>query len=194
MTQDIQIRPYQPSDLSGVALLEARVRPYRPEDEAEVQAMFARAAEAERQNDSRWMASPPHDSPTTPESYTAFWVAEQRMTEASGVIVGTVAVQPFRAGEEMAPTHPLAQLWDGRNDVIELRRVRVAPEVRGRGIGARLCQTAIDWARAQGYTLFVVNTTTPQAPALQLYRRLGFHVVGKSFIEKYELVWSELKL
>ncbi|MEZ4860655.1 MAG: GNAT family N-acetyltransferase [Caldilineaceae bacterium] len=190
----IQIRLYRMTDLPGVEALEARVKPYRPQDQAAVEAMFERAKQAERQNDARWMAPSLHDSPTTPESYSAFWVATQQMTEGANEVIGTVAVLPFRSGVEMAPTHPLAQVWDGRVDVIELRRVRVAAEARGQGIGTQLCQMAIDWGQAQGYALMVVNTTTPQTPALRLYQRLGFQAVGISFIGKYELVWQELKL
>ncbi len=189
MSQTIHIRLYQESDLPQVEALEIQVNPYRPEDQAEVQAMFARAAEAKQQNDLRWMAPP-----TVSASYDAFWVAEQHMAKDNGVIVGTVAMHLFRAGVEMAPTHPLAQQWDGRNDVAELRRVRVAPEVQRQGVGTRLCQTAIEWARVQRYTLLVVNTTTPQVPALKLYRHLGFQDVSKSFIGKYELSWLALDL
>ncbi|MBV7327820.1 GNAT family N-acetyltransferase [Chloroflexi bacterium TSY] len=193
MPTKIQIRLYRAADLPGVDALEARVKPYRPEDQTEVQAMFARAAEAERQRDPAWLAQQPHH-PASPESYVAFWVAEQSIGEDEAVIVGTVAVQHFRAGEEMAPTHPLAQTWDSRQDVIELRRVRVDPEVRGQGVGRQLCQAAIDWARTKHYTLFVVNSTTPQVPALRLYRNLGFQDTTKSFIGQYELQWLTLDL
>jgi hypothetical protein len=52
----------------------------------------------------------------------------------------------------------------------------------------------IDWARSHGFCLLVVNTTTPQRPALQLYRSLGFQEAGFSFVGQYELVWLELPL
>lgn len=194
MSHDIQIRFYQTDDLLGITALERRVKPYRPEDQTAVEAMFARAEAAERESDPRWMAQPTRNVTNAPESYTAFWVAVQQLAGEGDVVVGTVAAQPFRAGEEMAPTHPLAAEWHALDDVIELRRVRVAPEARGQGIGTQLCQAAIAWAQTQGYRRFVVNTTTPQVPALELYSRLGFEVVGKSFIGKYELVWQELWL
>lgn len=46
----------------------------------------------------------------------------------------------------------------------------------------------------ENMTSLVGNTTTPQTPALQLYRKLGFQAAGLSFIDRYELTWLELKL
>jgi ribosomal protein S18 acetylase RimI-like enzyme len=65
--------------------------------------------------------------------------------------------------------------------------------VQGQGLGTRLCQTVIEWSRPR-YGTLVVNTTTPQKPALQLYRKLGFQEVGLSFVDRYELVWLERRL
>ncbi|MEM7125562.1 MAG: GNAT family N-acetyltransferase [Chloroflexota bacterium] len=194
MSTQIQIRSYQPTDLPGINELEARVKPYRPEDQAQVEAMFARAKEAERLNDPCWMAPPPYHGPAAPETYAAFWVANQHESETGAAIVGTAAVQCFQAGEEMAATHPLAHKWDGRGGLLEMRRIRVSPEVRGQGIGRRLCQVAVEWAKENRFSLFVVNSTTPQTPALQLYRSLGFQDVGISFIGKYALQWLALDL
>jgi GNAT superfamily N-acetyltransferase len=104
-----------------------------------------------------------------------------------------VGVQAFRVGEVISSRHPLAIAWQERGGGAELRRLRVAPEARGQSLGTRLCQTVINWSRERFSTL-VVNTTTPQEPALQLYRKLGFQEAGISFIDRYELVWLELVL
>lgn len=194
MSQTIQIRPYQPGDLTRVERLETQVKPYRPEDQTEVQAMFARALQAEQRGDERWMSPGDTGLPNTPDTYAAFWIGEYVEAVPTSPLVGTVAVRPFYAGIETPPDLKFAQEWQGRGDVVELRRLRVAPEVRGQGVGTRLCQTVIDWSSQKRYGKLVVNTTTPQVPALRLYKRLGFREVGHSFIGSYELVWFELSL
>jgi GNAT superfamily N-acetyltransferase len=194
MSSAIEIRPYRTEDLPRVKLLEAQVKPYRPEDQTEVQAMFARAQQAEQMHDERWLSDHNTGLYDTPDTYPAFWVAEQVQTESSLALVGTVGVGVFCAGLEIPRTLKLSRDWQNQGDMVELRRLRVAPEVRGQGLGARLCQTVIDWARQQGHRTLVVNTTSAQIPALRLYKRVGFREAGLSFIGKYELVWLELSL
>ncbi len=194
MLKTVQIRPYRPEDLPQVDALEARIQPYRPEDEPEVQAMFVRAGQAEKEHDPRWMMIPPPSvSRSISEDFEAFWVAEQEEQNTTR-LVGIIGIQEFSPKEIIPSSHSLVQDWQSLGRVAELRRLRVMPEMRGQGLGIRLCQTVIEWARMQKYDLLVVNTTTPQLPALQLYRKLGFQEAGKSFIGKYELVWLELSL
>jgi GNAT superfamily N-acetyltransferase len=156
--------------------------------------MFARAQQAEQMHDERWM--PSHDTGlyNIPNTYSAFWIAEQIEAGPPLALVGTVGARPFWAGLEMPRNSKLSQDWQDRGDVVELCRLRVAPEVRRQGLGVRLCQTVIDWSRQKRHSTLVVNTTSAQIPALQLYKRIGFREVGLSFIEKYELVWLELSL
>jgi L-amino acid N-acyltransferase YncA len=55
----------------------------------------------------------------------------------------------------------------------------VAAGARGRGVGTRLCQYALDWAKARGYAGMQFNAVveTNQA-AVRLYQRFGFEIVG----------------
>ena len=55
----------------------------------------------------------------------------------------------------------------------------VAADARGRGIATALCRFALDWAREQGYAGMQFNAVveTNQA-AVEIYRRLGFTIVG----------------
>ncbi len=84
--------------------------------------------------------------------------------------------------------------WQQAGHVAELLHLRVASELRRRGIGAALCRTVIDWARGHGFRSLVLNTTSPQAPALALYAALGFKEAGRSYLDKYELVWHQIAL
>ena len=72
--------------------------------------------------------------------------------------------------------------------------MRVAEEVWRQGIGTRLTEVAIDWCRHHGVRTLVLNTTTPQGPAIGLYHKLGFREVARTFIGRYELVWLRLDL
>ncbi len=59
----------------------------------------------------------------------------------------------------------------------ELKRMYVAPEARGRGIGRRLVAALEREARGLGVRRLVLETGTRQAAALALYRALGFQPI-----------------
>ncbi|MEE6257420.1 GNAT family N-acetyltransferase [Plantactinospora sonchi] len=55
----------------------------------------------------------------------------------------------------------------------------VGAEARGRGVGTALCRFALDWAREHGYAGMQFNAVAESNhPAVAVYRRLGFQVVG----------------
>jgi ribosomal protein S18 acetylase RimI-like enzyme len=49
---------------------------------------------------------------------------------------------------------------------------------RGRGIGRRLVDAAVDAARSRGATRAWLETSNLNAPGVAAYRRLGFEIVG----------------
>lgn len=65
----------------------------------------------------------------------------------------------------------------------------VAPEARGRGVGAHLIRTALDWLEdhhpGMVLRLAVVETN---APARRLYERCGFGVIGRNPEDGAELL------
>jgi putative acetyltransferase len=59
-------------------------------------------------------------------------------------------------------------------DICELKRMYVRPEFRGKRIGWQLADTLIQRARAAGYYLMRLETTTYLEKAIALYSALGF--------------------
>jgi ribosomal protein S18 acetylase RimI-like enzyme len=57
-------------------------------------------------------------------------------------------------------------------------QVWVAPEARGRGVGAALLDAAITWARARKAAEVRLDVTAGDGAAARLYRRMGFVDVG----------------
>ncbi|WP_036829087.1 GNAT family N-acetyltransferase [Phycicoccus jejuensis] len=81
------------------------------------------------------------------------WVAQ-----AAGALVGSVALKDLGGGH------------------LELKTMRVAPSLRGSGLGRRLLDHALEQARAAGATRVSLETGSGDvfAPARGLYRAHGF--------------------
>ena len=94
----------------------------------------------------------------------------------------------------MPTDSPLGRELRQRDDVAELRLMRVAEDMWGQGIGTQLAETVIDWCRLNGIRTLLLNTTTPQKPAIGLYKKLGFYEMDRTFLDRYELVWFRLDL
>lgn len=77
----------------------------------------------------------------------------------------------------------VGMLWAkvDRDDLaaVDLFQVWVAPEARGRGVGAALIQQAVGWAGKRGSREVRLSVTCGDTPARRLYEREGFVAVGK---------------
>ncbi len=56
----------------------------------------------------------------------------------------------------------------------EIKKMYLLPEVRGQGLGRRLLDTLVGFARAVGYRRIVLESNSNLTEALQLYQRYGF--------------------
>jgi GNAT superfamily N-acetyltransferase len=94
--------------------------------------------------------------PGLPRSYTdsggCFWVA----TEPDGALLGTCGVFPIDA------------------TTFELRKMYLHRNSRGRGVGKRLLDVAIEWTRARGGTRMVLDTVEEMTRAIAFYEANGF--------------------
>jgi GNAT superfamily N-acetyltransferase len=69
---------------------------------------------------------------------------------------------------------PGVDMLRGRQDVALLWDVRVAPEMRGRGVGAALMAAVEAWSDAHGADWIEVETQNVNVPACRFYERTGF--------------------
>lgn len=92
-----------------------------------------------------------------PGTYTA---PEGRLffAEVDGRPAGCVGVRPLPDSE----------------GVCEMKRLYVAPEERGHGVGASLALAAIKAAKEIGYRKLIIDTLPSMRMAVKLYRELGF--------------------
>ncbi|XP_059506777.1 probable N-acetyltransferase camello [Stegostoma tigrinum] len=90
-----------------------------------------------------------------------FWVAQW-----DDVVIGTVGAAPS----------------DNSSTDLELKRLNVHQEYRGRGIAKDLCRTVHEFAHLSGFTGIVLRTSVIQTEAQQLYRKLGYRLVGTTLV------------
>ena len=63
-------------------------------------------------------------------------------------------------------------------NVAHLYQMWVAPGQRGHGVGQKLLETVIDWARAKHAAYLELGVTVRDSPAMRLYQRAGFQIAG----------------
>jgi putative acetyltransferase len=79
----------------------------------------------------------------------------------------------------------VAALFRDAPDEFELARMAVDPAYRGRGIGRALALAALQRARDEGATRVTLGSNTKLAPAIALYRSLGFTVIREGQHPEY---------
>jgi GNAT superfamily N-acetyltransferase len=84
-----------------------------------------------------------------------------------GTLVGGAAIAFDTPG--------LHQLED-RRDVAVLWDIRVAPEMRGQGVGGALFRAVVDWAVKRGCALLVIETQNTNVDACRFYVRNGCYL------------------
>jgi GNAT superfamily N-acetyltransferase len=87
-------------------------------------------------------------------------------------IVGTVTVAGPHDPQEQRWVLQSPWLW--RTDAAHLNQLAVDPALQRHGIGRRLVQQCIDWARQRGYRYLALDTAAPANDLRRYYAALGF--------------------
>jgi ribosomal protein S18 acetylase RimI-like enzyme len=108
------------------------------------------------------------------------WVAETASVADGkpGEIVGMIGVQQFLKGKG------------------EIRRLRVREDMRRRGIGSKLVETALKFCQEHGYIKLELDTFMEREPAIRLFEKFRFrhdktrNVAGKELMYFYLDLYS----
>lgn len=111
------------------------------------------------------------------QQYFAIEEADRKLSKNPGSIVdeGGVILSAVEGG---CVVGACALFRDGERS-FELARMAVDPAHRGKGIGRDLAAAAITYATESGAIRLTLLTNTILAPAVELYRSLGFLVIGR---------------
>lgn len=81
--------------------------------------------------------------------------------------------QQVVGGAGIYPTGGLAA------DTCELVKMYLSPEVRGKGLGKKLMESCLQWAKSAGYKKAYLETMPELVSAIPLYERFGFTYLKK---------------
>jgi len=97
------------------------------------------------------------------------WLLERLSDEFRDSLTGFVWVEAGRVvgNVTLSRSKPGSQRW-------HIYNVAVQEAYRGRGIGRRLMEAALELARGRGGAWAILQVRQNNAPAMQLYQRLGF--------------------
>jgi GNAT superfamily N-acetyltransferase len=76
-------------------------------------------------------------------------------------------------GAAVAFNTPGLHMLNGRNDLAIIWDIRVHPDFQGRGIGTKLFNHAVEWARKRGCKQLKIETQNVNVPACRFYAKQG---------------------
>lgn len=100
----------------------------------------------------------------------------QRFDASNWLFLMALARERPVGGATVAYRSPKVHMLDGRTDLAVLWDLRVHPDYRGRGIGTRLWQRAVEWARSRNCTQLKVETQNTNVRACRFYAARGCHL------------------
>lgn len=117
-----------------------------------------------------------------PEAFGSRFVDEQQMSDAQwrARLSATDRVTFMAFGASGPVGLVVCAPYDGRQGAAGLFSMWIAPEARGQGVGDRLVQRVLGWARASGYTRVLLDVGDENVSATRLYERNGFVPTGRT--------------
>ena len=100
-------------------------------------------------------------------------------------------------GAVIAWNTPGMSMLEGRSDLAVLWDIRVAPDLRGKGVGSALFRAAESWAVARGCRQLKVETQNINVTACRLYARQGCRLAAvhplayPEFPEEIQMLWCK---
>lgn len=73
----------------------------------------------------------------------------------------------------------IAPLQNGSPEICELQKMYFDPKARGRGLGQRMMQVCLDFAKEQEYQYCYIETLPSMKAAQKLYQKSGFYYIPK---------------
>ncbi len=64
------------------------------------------------------------------------------------------------------------------NKTVEIKRMYVLPEQRGKGIAHQILQELENWAKELDFNCCVLETGKKQVEAIGLYQKAGYHIIS----------------
>lgn len=86
------------------------------------------------------------------------------VVEENNKIIGCAGIAPLQGGDE---------------EICELQKMYFLPQARGRGVGAEMMKTCLDFARSEGFKRCYLETLPYMENARKLYARTGFESLEK---------------
>jgi GNAT superfamily N-acetyltransferase len=78
--------------------------------------------------------------------------------------------------------------------IAELKRLRVAQELQGQGLGENVVYRLIERAQGLGFTVLIADTTSRQEPAQRLLSKFDFHETHRQQGDDFDVIYYRREL
>ncbi|MCD6012798.1 MAG: family N-acetyltransferase [Flavipsychrobacter sp.] len=97
----------------------------------------------------------------------AFYAQYNKIAAIKYVVVAYEGTTPLGCGA----------IKEYEEGTIEVKRMFVTPEKRGKGIGSVVLKELESWAKELGYAKCILETGEKQPEAIQLYKKNGYNII-----------------
>lgn len=165
--------PDAASDPPAPPIADLRIRVAEPADHAVIRELFVSSlVDGQlRGNDTGADIENLEQAYFSDDGASGFWVAE-----LDGSVVGMIGVQ------------------NTRDNVAEIRRLRVAEPYRRHGIGSQLMRHAIEFCRSHGYLKVILDVRVERAPAVALFEKFGLSLSRTRSVDSHQTLEFYLDL